>query len=88
MTINTLSINNYFECNWTKCFNQKTQKDKMDKKNRTDLHATYQQPHENIYSHHFIQHKTESASHSNETTKRNKGHPNWQRKGKMFTICR
>ena len=35
----------------------------------------------------FIQHSTGNPSHSNQTTKRNRRHPNQQRKSKTFTIC-
>ena len=36
----------------------------------------------------FIQHSIGSSYHSNQTNKRNKRHPNWRRRGKIFTVCR
>ena len=35
-----------------------------------------------------IQHSTRSPSLSNQTTKRNKRHPNWQRRSQTVTLCR
>ena len=36
----------------------------------------------------FIEHSTGSPSHSNQTRKRNKRHPNWKGKSKTVTVCR
>ena len=35
----------------------------------------------------LIQHSTGSPSHSNQTRRRNKRHPNWKERNKSFTIC-
>ena len=46
MAIN-IYINNYFECKWTKYFNQKTKGDRVDKKSKThlyDLQETHFRP--------------------------------------------
>jgi len=36
----------------------------------------------------FIRHSSGSPKHNNQTTKRNKRHPNWQGRNKNFTICK
>ena len=36
----------------------------------------------------LIQHCTRNSSHSNQTTKRNKRHPNWKGKSRTVIICR
>ena len=36
----------------------------------------------------LTQHSTGSPSHSNQTRRRNKGHPNWKGRSKTVLICR
>ena len=36
----------------------------------------------------FVQHSFGSPRHSNQTNKRNKTYPNWERRGEIVTLCR